>query len=178
MSSRKGNILRAVDVLDVAKEANLAATGKDDSAVVLAAVKYAFLKSRMGGDIIYDPADSVALEGNSGPYLQYAHARARSILAKKPSKNVLKAGLEADERILLRKISEYQEVVTNAMEELMPHHICTYLYELAQVFNRFYEKNRVIDDPREDVRLALVTEYARTLKAGLNVLGIHAPERM
>ena len=60
----------------------------------------------------------------------------------------------------------------------MPHHICTYLYELAQEFNRFYEKNRVIGDDREALRLSLVETYADTLKAGLELLGIHAPERM
>ncbi|QQS19200.1 hypothetical protein IPL68_03115 [Candidatus Saccharibacteria bacterium] len=60
----------------------------------------------------------------------------------------------------------------------MPHHICTYLYELAQEFNRFYEKNRVIGDEREALRLYLVDTYATTLKNGLELLGIHAPERM
>jgi arginyl-tRNA synthetase len=64
------------------------------------------------------------------------------------------------------------------MQELMPHHICTYLYELAQEFNRFYEKNRVIGDDREALRLGLVETYADTLKTGLELLGIHAPERM
>src|SRR3989344_8459791 len=82
MSSRKGNILRAVDVLDAAAEANKKATGTQDAMVELGAVKYAFLKNRTGGDIIYDPEESVSLQGNSGPYLQYAHARAFSILAK------------------------------------------------------------------------------------------------
>jgi arginyl-tRNA synthetase len=60
----------------------------------------------------------------------------------------------------------------------MPHHICTYLYELAQTFNAFYEHNRVIDDPRQDLRLGLVERYANTLKHGLELLGITAPERM
>src|SRR5690606_23886466 len=111
MSSRKGNILRAVDVLDAAAEANQAATGKDDQNVVLGAVKYAFLKQRTGGDIIYDPKESVSLDGNSGPYLQYAHARARSILRKAQTTGVLEGKLQPDERSLVRKIGEYAEVV-------------------------------------------------------------------
>jgi arginyl-tRNA synthetase len=178
MSSRKGNILRAVDVLDAAHEANKAANGQDSEETALAAVKYAFLRTRMGGDIIYDPAESVALEGNSGPYLQYAHARARSILAKASSQATQVDTLEADERSLARKIGEYHEVIDKAVSELMPHHVCTYLYELAQTFNRFYEHNRVIGDSREAVRLTLVHRYADTLKSGLSLLNISAPDHM
>lgn len=179
MSSRLGNTLKAADVLDAAREANRAATSADNEDTVLAAVKYAFLKQRIGGDIIYDPAESVALEGNSGPYLQYAHARACSILAKVSgftSGDLV--NLETDERSLLRKISEYTEVVNLAVTELMPHHICTYLYELAQVFNRFYEHNRVIEHEREAIRLELVRRYAETLNNGLQLLNIPAPERL
>jgi arginyl-tRNA synthetase len=65
-----------------------------------------------------------------------------------------------------------------AVAELMPHHIATYLYELAQTFNRFYENNRVIDDKRQDLRLELVQTYAETLKKGLELLGIAAPDKM
>lgn len=180
MSSRKGNILRAVDVLDVAAEANKAATGKDDGLVVLGAVKYAFLKQRMGGDIIYDPEESVSLQGNSGPYLQYAHARACSILKKATDseRGAPVTDLRDGERSLVRKLSEYPEVVELATRELLPHHICTYLYELAQEFNRFYENNRVIGDEREPQRLALVASYQQTLANGLQLLGIAAPESM
>lgn len=178
MSSRKGNILRAVDVLETALEANKQATGQESEETALAAVKYAFLKNRVGGDIIYNPDESVVLEGNSGPYLQYAHARARSILSKSDEPEGVSETLEADERSLLRKISEYHEVVDKAVQELMPHHICTYLYELAQTFNRFYEHNRVLDDPRQNIRLNLIKHYADTLKNGLELLNIPAPDHM
>lgn len=179
MSSRKGNILRAVDVIEVADAANHELTGQDNPDTVLGAVKYAFLKNRLGGDIIYDPAESVSLEGNSGPYLQYAHARARSILSKaaaQPASPIEE--LEPAERTLARKITEYPEIVEKATTELMPHHICTYLYELAQTFNRFYEHNRVIGDVRQATRLSLVSTYAGTLRAGLELLGIAAPDRL
>ncbi|HSX06206.1 MAG TPA: arginine--tRNA ligase [Candidatus Saccharimonadia bacterium] len=180
MSSRKGNFLRAVDVLDMVAEASQETTGERNNDVVLGAIKYAFLKQRIGPDIIFDPKESVAIEGNSGPYLQYAHARARSILAKavEHKKTAELADLTADERSLLRKITEYSEVVQKATADLMPHHICTYLYELAQKFNQFYEHNRVIGDDRETERLRLVDLYASTLKSGLVLLGIAAPERL
>ena len=175
MSSRKGNILRAVDVLEAAAQAN----EREDKSVTLGAVKYAFLKVRTGGDIVYNPKESVSLEGNSGPYLQYAHARACSIIAKAGTQSSIRpTSLEAGERTLLNKLTEYREVVELATKELSPHIICTYLYELAQVFNRFYEHNRVIDDPRQAERLQLVSAYASVLKNGLGILGISAPEKM
>lgn len=178
MSSRLGNGLAPEDVLQSARKANRQATGKDDENAVLAAVKHAFLRSRIGADIIYDPAESVSIHGNSGPYLQYAYARARSVLRKAGATPVNPESLEADERTLARSISQYPEAVAQATGEHMPHYICTYLYELAQTFNRFYEHNRVIEDPREAQRLQLITWYADVLKDGLGLLGIVAPEQM
>jgi arginyl-tRNA synthetase len=178
MSSRKGNIVSALDILEAAREAGKATGTNPTEDTILAAVKYAFAKNRIGSDIAYDPTESVALEGNSGPYLQYAHARARSIIAKSTLKPVPLTGLEAGERTLLRKIGEYSGVVDRSVTDLMPHHICTYLYELAQIFNRFYESNRVIGDAREEIRLQLMTAYANTLKDGLTLLGITAPHSM
>lgn len=178
MSSRQGNILRAVDILATAGEANKAETGQKNEQTVLAAVKYAFLKQRLGADIIYSPEESVQILGNSGPYLQYAYARACSILRKKPaSQNGIK-DLQPAERSLLRKISEYSEVVEKAINEFMPHHVCTYLHELAQTFNSFYEHNRVIGEDREDIRLQLVSAYAEVLKKGLRLLNIPSPEKI
>jgi arginyl-tRNA synthetase len=179
MSSRKGNVVTALEILDAARAAGekSEATHSEDS--ILAAVKYAFAKNRIGGDIIYDPEESVALEGNSGPYLQYAHARARSILAKAGNTAGDTSGaLRPDERSLLRKLGEYPEVIDAAVAELLPSHVCTYLYGLAQTFNRFYEHNRVIGDEREGLRLQLVQLYADTLRDGLSLLNIPAPERM
>jgi arginyl-tRNA synthetase len=179
MSSRKGNFLRAVDVLDAAREANRKINGREDEQAVIGAVKYAFLKQRIGADIIFLPEESVSLEGNSGPYLQYAHARARSILAKtavQPAEIIDE--LQPGERSLVRKIGEYPEVIQKAVDELLPHYVCTYLYELAQTFNRFYEHNRVVGDEREALRARLVALYADVLRDGLTILGITAPDQM
>ena len=180
MSSRKGNFLRAVDVLDAAADENEKAQGNRDEAPVLGAIKYSFLKSRIGPDIIFDPKESVSIVGNSGPYLQYAHARAVSIVQKssKASEDLAAVTFDPYERSLLVKITEYPDVLETAVTELSPHLICTYLYELAQVFNRFYEKSHVLDDERETIRVQLVTAYAGVLKNGLTILGIPAPDKL
>ncbi|TAL14287.1 arginine--tRNA ligase [Patescibacteria group bacterium] len=180
MSSRKGNFLRAVDVLDIAADENEKAQGNRDDAPVLGAVKYAFLKNRIGPDIIFDPKESVSIVGNSGPYLQYAHARAVSIVEKSTveESNNLTHDFDDYERSLLVKMTEYSDVIASAVNELSPHLVCTYLYELAQVFNRFYEKSHVLGDAREAIRVRLVTAYAGILKNGLTVLGIPAPDKL
>lgn len=179
MSSRKGNVLYGNDILRAADAAVTEMSGAQNTPTAYAAVKYAFLKQRIGGDIIYDPKESVALEGNSGPYLQYAHARACSILQKTTDAEATFGGdLESDERSLARKISEYPEVIDKAVAELMPHHICTYLYELAQAFNRFYEHNRVVGSDRQPTRQLLVQLYADVLKDGLELMNIPAPVRL
>lgn len=178
MSSRKGNVVTALDIIEAARQAASGTAHGASESTVLAAVKYAFTKNRIGGDIVYDPKESVALEGNSGPYLQYAHARAHSILAKSSLGPEKPTKLEKDERALLQKLTEYSEVVDKATQELLPHFITTYLYELAQEFNSFYEHNRVIGGDREPERLWLVECYTDKLKDGLKLLGIEAPDHM
>ena len=180
MSSRTGDVYGAISLLTDVKEAVERLYKDAAHDVQIGAIKYEFIKHRLGGDIIYDVAESVSLEGNSGPYLQYAHARARSILRKTAGEAAMPANaeLEASERSLARKIGEYTEVVNKAVNELMPHHIATYLYELSQTFNRFYEHNRVLGDERQPLRLALVKQYADTLSKGLSILGIASPDKM
>lgn len=182
MSSRKGNFLRATDVLDITADENQKVQGNRNDEPILGAIKYSFLKFRIGADSIYEPNESVSLQGNSGPYLQYAHARAKSIIQKltfeKTDLDHPNDGYSQYERLLLFKITEYPHIITQATLEFAPHHLCTYLYELAQTFNRFYENNKVIGDERQQIRLYLVMAYASILYNGLNVLGIPAPDRM
>lgn len=179
MSSRKGSVLLALDILDAARDAQENAQGNRNEDVVLGAVKYAFLSSRIGSDIVYEAEKSVTLQGNSGPYLQYAHARACSILAKANGEmGESQLSLDEHERTLVVKLGEYADVVERAAHELLPHLICTYLYELAQSFNRFYEHAKIIGDEREAHRLAIVQRYRDTLADGLKILGIKAIERM
>jgi arginyl-tRNA synthetase len=179
MSSRSGEVVEIDWLFDQVAEAVKARGGEPTEEIIAGALRYQFLKVRIGSDVVFDINESVSLHGNSGPYLQYAHARARSILKKAAEQqNGLLDNLEPDERNLVRKISEYNDAKELATNELMPHHVATYLYELAQAFNRFYEHNRVLGEEREQTRLALVASYADTLRAGLALLGIGAPDTM
>lgn len=179
MSSRLGNFLTAMDIIDTAEAASKNKSGSSDQIITIGAVKYSFLKQAIGPDIVYDPDESVSIEGNSGPYLQYAYVRASNIL-KKANQTVDTeiSDLTEDERFLLLKISEFSEVTETAVNELKPHHLCTYLYELAQKFNTFYERNRVIGSERQNIRLKLIKMYMDKLAHGLDILGISTPDKM
>lgn len=181
MSSRLGNVTRAVDVIDTVMSAVSNEDPELRRIVALGAVKYSLLKNRVGGDIAFDLEQSISTEGNSGPYLQYALVRAKSILAKSTQPLALTnaiTDLDAGERQLVAYLDRYDEVLQSAINDFSPHHLCSYLYELAVTFNRFYENNRVIGDPREAQRLSLVAAYTTTLKNGLELLAIPTPERM
>lgn len=180
MSSRLGNVTRGIDVVDAVREKveQLVEDKALVNDVVLGAIKYAFARYRMGGDIAFNLDETVSLQGNSGPYLQYAHARARRILDKVEGSHAAPADVRPEDRALVRKLGEYHEAVNQAIEELAPHHICNYLFELAQEFNRYYEKNQVVGSDYEEHRAGVVSLYADTLRAGLMILGIAAPEKM
>ncbi|MCL1876747.1 arginine--tRNA ligase [Candidatus Saccharibacteria bacterium] len=182
MSSRLGKVLRAVDVIDMVKSTYQETQGSIDMIQVFGAIKYTFLKNRIGGgDIIFDMQESVSTTGNSGPYLQYAATRANSILRNLGANfadEFTAVDFDEFERALLVKIMEFSDIVAVATKDLAPHVICTYLYELAQTFNRFYENSRVAGDPRENLRARLVKIYAEILRRGLDILSMQVPEKM
>lgn len=181
MSSRTGDVVNIGWLFNEIEKALIARGAQSETiqGAIVGALRYTMLKNRVENDTIFDIGEAISLDGNSGPYLQYAHARACSVIRKSQLQAAdTIANIQADERALLRKLSEYNDAVQKAVDELLPHHICTYLYELAQSFNRFYEHNRVIGDPREAERLLLVKSYAKQLKQGLAILGIDAPEKM
>jgi len=180
MSSRKGNFLKAVDVLEVIEKELKDEYDSADSKIVMGATKYAFLKYKMGGDIVFDPKESVKMTGNSGPYLQYSCVRAKKILKKIRVDVAFEQNSELNlfEKALIRKISEYDGILSGAVKEMAPHKICAYLYELAQEFSRFYENCAVVGDEREGLRGRIVEKYLETMTHGLDLLGIEIPEEM
>jgi arginyl-tRNA synthetase len=203
MSSRKGNFLKAVDVLELVDDALKTEYDSTDEKVSLAATKYAFLKYKMGGNIIFDPKESVKMTGNSGPYLLYSAVRAKKILSKvnkEARDEVLSRPLATDEeqrsevspvttgrdervakessRELAKKLLEYKGVLGEAVSEMAPHKLANYLYELAQDFSRFYENCPVAGSEQESERIKLVKVYLDVMTHGLNILGIEIPEEM
>ena len=178
MSSRTGEVVTIGWLFDEFKKAIENAGGEPTDDVIAGALRYQFLKVKIGGDVIFDINDAVSLTGNTGSYLQYAHARARGILDKSDKEIAFPTELFDEDKMLVRKLSEYVDVVDRAKESLEPHHICTYLFELAQEFNRYYEKNQVIGSDKEAHRVGIVAIYADILKAGLAILGIVAPNKI
>jgi len=210
MSSRKGNFLKAVDVIEmVTQELAGASEGETvDERIVLAAIRYAFLKYKMGGDIIFDPKESVAMTGNSGVYLLYSTVRAKKILnslaitassslvrsrrmsntsplrtSSSPctsSKNskICSEGSKIFVRKLSKKIVQYQDILREAVAEKAPNKICAYLFELAQEFSRFYENVKVVGSENEAELMVVVRAYVNVMEHGLGLLGIEAPEEM
>jgi arginyl-tRNA synthetase len=153
-------------------------------AVGIGAVKYADLSSDRIKDYVFDYARMLAFDGNTAPYLQYAHARIRSILrrsgAARPEPEAIEIR-ERAERDLALAILRFPTVVDTVATALEPHQLCTYLFELATTFSTFYEKCPVLKAPSDAERvsrLALADTAARVLAEGLGLLGIEAPERM
>ncbi len=178
MSSRDGDVIEIDWLFDQFAAAIKERGGEPTDDIIAGALRYQFLKVKIGSDVVFDVNDAVSLTGNTGSYLQYAHARAKRILEKAGTESGKMTEVHDEDRSLLRKLSEYQETITLAKRMLEPHHITTYLFELAQEFNRYYEKNQVVGSDEEAHRLSLVATYADTLRAGLLILGIAAPDRM
>ena len=176
MSSRDGNVITIDWIFDQFRQAIEARGAVATDATIAGALRYQFLKVKIGSDVIFDINDAVSITGNTGSYLQYAHARAKSILRKIDHAEIKQ--LQPEDRILIRKMGEYSDVVDLATRQLEPHHICQYLFELAQEFNRYYEHNRVVGNELQAHRAGLVAAYTRILADGLALLGIHAPDEL
>ncbi|HUD06408.1 MAG TPA: arginine--tRNA ligase [Candidatus Saccharimonadales bacterium] len=180
MSSREGNVYTAQTLIDEVKKAveTLYPDSPAKHDIYISALRYELMKHKLGSDIVFDINESISLEGNSGPYILYAHARARSILKKSDKQPSPQNKFEPAERRLAIAICGFRQAADEAFEGLKPHTICNYLFGLAGEFNSFYETNRVIGDDREEIRLKLISAYAEILKTGLGALNIPAPEKM
>jgi len=190
MSSRTGNIITGEWLLDEAKHRaeglieDLHHEGMDSKTVAetvgIAAVKYALLRSSIGGNIEFDFDESVNFDGNSGPYLLYTYVRARSILRKAKKEGVVRSDLELidDEKNLLRLLVRFPDVVSHAALTYSPSTVCTYLFDLASSYNLFYQKHKVLGVEKEQIRLAMTEAVGHVLKNGLYTLGIATIEKM
>lgn len=192
MSSRKGNVVTGESLIrdsmeivgEKVKERELTDEEKKyiGEVVGVSAVKYSILKSSLTGDIIYDFEKSISFEGDSGPYLQYTAVRANSILKKGEAEGICVAykDIPTDVTLLEKMLYQFPEVVSRSYSLLEPHHIATYLTELASAFNSFYGNTIILNksDPYANYRVALVEAFHQTMKNGLYLLGIKTPEKM
>ncbi len=181
MSSRTGNIVGGIELVDkvVAEVAGMNSDSLVAEKVGLGAVKYAFLKKSPSQDMEFDIDSSISIEGNSGPYLQYTYARARSVMRKsEESESKVEAKItdfNSEELSILRWLYRYPEIVVEAAGRQAPNLLANYLYELAQRFNTFYNKHMIVGS---DERIKLTKTVSDVLKSGLNLLGIEALEHM
>jgi len=198
MKTRSGETLRLIELLDEGRERALAELEKREvdlpleakqqlaESLSLAAIKYADLSSDRIKDYVFDWDRMLAPEGNTGPYLQYAQARRRSLLRKLASGEVIdgtKLRIQHDrERALALLLTGFGEAVEAVVVALEPHKLCSYLYEVASAFASFWVECPVLkDDVPPDVRasrIALTELTGRVLVQGMSLLGIEAPERM
>ncbi|WP_206444509.1 arginine--tRNA ligase [Nocardioides turkmenicus] len=181
--TRSGETVTLTALLDAAEEAAAStyATPEVVRMVANAAVKYADLSNHLARDYVFDIARMSATTGETGPYLQYAHARVCSILAQAPQQtyHVHTLSHAAEQRLAL-ELTGFAPVVAKVADTLEPHHLTAYLYGLATALTAFYENCPVLKAEGEvrQTRLALCEATRRVLSEGLRLLGIEAPQRM
>ncbi|AWV98168.1 arginine--tRNA ligase [Arcticibacterium luteifluviistationis] len=201
MKSREGTVVDADDLVAemiATAKASTEEKGKVDSftesekealfeMLALGALKYFLLKVEPKKRMQFNPAESIDFQGNTGPFIQYTHARIKSILRKAASENITTptkieavemASIETD---LVYLLGEYKNSVDKAAADFAPSIVANYCYDLAKTFNSFYGELSVMNETdlaKRDFRLALIQQVAQTLKNGMKLLGIDVPERM
>jgi arginyl-tRNA synthetase len=197
LKSRSGAAVKLVELLDEAVErAGAAIADKNPELpadvreavariIGIGAVKYADLSTDRTRDYVFHWERMLSFDGNTAPYLQYAHARIRSIFRRAEVDLPVAGGAaivlgEPHERALGSRLLAYPTAIDEVVASWAPHKLCTYLFDLAQDFTAFYEHCPVLraDEPVRASRLALSDLTARVLAHGLGLLGIDAPEQM
>jgi len=190
MSSRTGDVIRALDLvadvktaaLERMRENNVIDSEQVAQQVAVAAIKYTILKIAAGKDIVFDVNKSISFEGDSGPYLQYTYARIQSVLDK-----AAQAGVHQDTTLaptapyaVEKLVERFPTVIQTALTDRAPHQLVTYLTELAAEFNSFYAQEKIADptDQYAPYKAAVAQVVGITLERGLWALGIEAPDRM
>jgi arginyl-tRNA synthetase len=193
MSSRKGNTITAAELIREVIE--LALTRNDDPViaeqVAIAAIKYMILRSTPGSNIIFDPEKSLSLEGDSGPYLQYATVRAKSVIenarkenssgehtTSKNSTNKMETSESQTPFTLERLIIRFPDIVRESQKNRAPHTIAQYLLRLASEWNSFYAQERIVGSSDQARKVQIAEAFVITMQNGLHLLGISVPERM
>lgn len=200
MKSREGTVVDADDLIakmydeakatseESGKLAELSEEEKDRlySMIGLGALKYFILKVDPKKKMLFNPKESIDFNGNTGPFIQYTHARICSILRKAQEQGFStsmpdSAELSAKEIRLVKILSSYPQKVAEAASALSPALIANYCYELAKEFNQYYHDTGILKEPDANLRsmrLALISALASVLRRGMNILGIELPERM
>jgi len=203
MKSREGTVVDADDLIDgMIEEASLrtAERGKIEGMteaevaelnrkIAMAALKYFILKVDPKKKMMFNPEESIDMNGNTGPFIQYSYARIQSILRKAKTDfdyDFKEAGfqlkeLEKEERELIKSIFEFPALLNEAALNYSPALVCNYVYELAKSYNHFYQTLQITKEENENkrnLRLALSVKVGETIKNGMKVLGIEVPERM
>ena len=200
MKSREGTVVDADDLIaamiGTAREMSdelgkLDGASEEEAAAIsemvgLGALKYFILKVDPKKTMLFDPRESIDFNGNTGPFIQYTHARIRSIMRKAEETGIqtdsfTQAQLLQDEIELIKALTEYPATVRTAGEQFAPSVIAAYAYDLAKQFNGYYHDHSILKEENEAtraLRLKLATVVARTLKSAMALLGINVPERM
>ena len=199
MKSREGTVVDADDLMDKmvedAKEISkdkvntlqgITETEADEIArkVGLGALKYFILKVDPRKNMLFNPAESIDFNGNTGPFIQYTYARIQSVLRKADPRDIevsKSRNLEEKELALIQRLTDYPSIVRNAGDNFSPAVICNYAYDLACDFNSFYHDLSILNEPdaaKRALRLLLAKNVAKVLCSAMSLLGIEMPERM
>jgi len=150
----------------------------------MGALKYFLLKVDPKKRLLFDPNESVDFQGHTGPFIQYTHARIRSVLSKanyKAKGKIYNRPLAGVERDLIVSLSQFPEIITAAAEGYSPAVIANYVYELAKIYNKFYHEKSILQAEDEDAkqfRLQLSAASGKVINKAMKLLGIEVPERM
>src|SRR5690606_36245617 len=199
MKSREGTVVDADDLMDemeetarkrteeLGKTEGLSTVEKDHlyHIIGMGALKYFLLKVEPKKRLLFDPNESIDFQGHTGPFIQYTHARIKSVLAKGGHKDqetkVLPASLAPSERDLIQALGNYPAVIEASAREFSPAQLANYVYEVAKQYNKFYHEEPILkaeDTIVRSFRLNLSAATARIVADGMKLLGIDVPERM
>ena len=160
---------------------------KTANMIGVAALKYGDLSNQASKDYVFDVDRFISFEGNTGPYILYTIVRIKSILHKYQAQGNSLDGLKVQEahadceKALMLEAAKYNDVIANAFQDLAPHKICAYIYDLANAFNRFYHETKILaeeDEQKQKSYIALLTLTRDILTTCIDLLGFEAPERM